>query len=108
MESMQNFDARLSSSALNPLASRTYIVGSLGENPKSILKVADYTYEVNDPVKAVDIMFKIHLSMNLQFPRQSLAVWSFIDKYFYKLNLQICNSSQVITIENEMNIFACS
>ena len=102
---MQSFDVRLKSSASNSLAPRIYVVGSLMENPKSILKIADCSYIVNDPIEAVDIMFKIHLSMDLEFPRQSLAVWSFIDKFFFKQNLNLSNSSQIITLENEMNVF---
>ena len=105
---MLNFDSRLASSASNSLAPRIYVVGSLNENPKSVLKVANFSYVIEDPKTAVDILFKIHLSMDLKFPRQSLSVWSFIDRFIYKQNLDISNSTQVLTIENEMNLFVSS
>ena len=69
---MENFDSRLSSSASQPLAARIYVVGSLRENPECLLKIANFSNIIDDPIEAIDIMFKIHLSMNLEFPRQSL------------------------------------
>jgi hypothetical protein len=104
-DAMNAFDNNLTSSTADSLAPRIYVIGSLTENPTSILKIADFSYAINDPITAVDVMFKLHLSMNLKFPRQSLAVWAFINSFFYKLQLNISNSSQIVTITNEMTLF---
>ena len=103
-DAMVTFDLKLSSSATDSLAPRVYIVGNLKENAKAVLKIADFSYCIDDPFIAVDTMFKLHLSMNLQFPRQSLFTWAIIEQFIYKLNRINISNSQIITIINEMNL----
>lgn len=47
--------------------------------------VDDTYYELHSIVVAVDCCFKIIHALNAEYPTESLPVWSFIQKAFYKI-----------------------
>jgi len=62
------------------------IVGpSINEISKYFVLVNDTYYVLNSIVTAVDTCFKIFHALNLLYPVESLPVWSFIQKGFYKI-----------------------
>lgn len=103
---MHTFDSTLSSSSTDPLPPRIYVIGSLDQNPKALLKVANFDYAIDDPIKAFDVLFRIYVAMSLQFPPQAYPVWIFIERFVYKLKTNNINNSQLSTIINEMEIFS--
>jgi len=69
----------------NPIQPYILIVGTPIE-PKEILVFFDSTkYKVFSIVHAIDVCFKIFHLFNLEYPSQSIAVWIFIQKYFFSL-----------------------
>jgi len=62
------------------------IVGpSINEISKYFVLVNDTYYVLNSILTAVDTCFKIFHALNLLYPVESLPVWSFIQKGFYKI-----------------------
>jgi len=62
------------------------IVGpSINEISNYFVIVNDTYYVLNSIVVAVDTCFKIFHALNLLYPVESLPVWSFIQKGFYKI-----------------------
>lgn len=81
------------------------MIGCLKENPKAIIKIADQAYPIDNPLFCVDVLFKIILSMKLYFPRQSLSVWNFVEKFVYNLSITKNANTQVSTLIKEMQLF---
>jgi hypothetical protein len=71
---MDQYDSNLQSTSQVDLGPRLYIVGDLKENPRALIKLAEFPYTTNDPFIGFDTFFKLHLSMNLQFPRPAISV----------------------------------
>lgn len=105
-DAMKTFDDHLTSSTGDSLPPRVYVIGQLKEKPKALIKIADISYSFDDPLLAFDTFFKVSVGIKLQFPRQSIAVWSFIDRFVYKLDYIKINNSQIDTIINEMKRFS--
>lgn len=95
-EALRTFDTKLTSSAKDPLPPRAYVIGCLKQDPTAVIKVADQSYPIDNPLLCADILFKIILSMKLQFPRHSLSVWNFVEKFFYDLNITKNSNSQIL------------
>lgn len=100
---MRTFNETLSSSSKDPLPPRIYVIGCLTNNPKVLIKIADYEYTLDDPFTGFDVFFKIGLGMNFKYPRQSMTAWVFVENFIYNQKVNTVNNSQLITIINEMN-----
>lgn len=64
-------------------------VFAIGDDITSIKEIYTYfdgiKYKFFNIIRAVDICFKIFYMFNLNFPEESVMVWSFIETYFYKM-----------------------
>ncbi|CRK98914.1 CLUMA_CG011975, isoform A, partial [Clunio marinus] len=105
-EEMQTFDETLPSSTSDLLPPRLYIIGNLKNDPTAVIRLDDIEYTISDPLDAFDVMFKIFIGLNLKYPRQSVIVWTFIERFVYRLNQYHINNSQLLTIINEMTNYA--
>lgn len=88
-----------------PLAPRAYVIGCLKDTPKAVIKIADHSYLVENPLHAIDILFKIILSMTLEFPRQAISVWNFIERFVYKMSITKNTNTQITTLMKEFQLF---
>lgn len=55
------------------------------ETPKFAVCFDDIYYQFETFVVALDICFKLFFVFNFEYPVQCFKVWSFIQKYFYKI-----------------------
>lgn len=88
------------------LGVQPYIV-SVGDtiyNLKKFYVVVDnLTFTFDNFVKALDICFKCHTVFNLNFAYESRFLWTFIQKYFYEIDLQNdCVSSDIISLLSDL------
>lgn len=102
---MNNFESTFSASSTDPLPPRMFIVGNLHDGHKSVVKIENITYEFEDPFMAFETLFKIHHALNSSYPAQSNVVWTFIERFVYKIDSNNISNTQLITILNEMNNF---
>ncbi|CRK98913.1 CLUMA_CG012019, isoform A [Clunio marinus] len=105
-EEMGTFDETSTVSSADPLPPRIYIIGCLKKAPTAVILLDDIEYEISDPLDAFDVMFKIFIGLNLKYPRQSVIVWTFIERFVYRLHQNHINNSQLLTIINEMTNYA--
>lgn len=61
------------------------ISGSILEPKEIVIYFEGIKYRIHSALKAIDICFKIFFVFNLEYPKESLLVWSFIQKYFYNI-----------------------
>lgn len=62
------------------------IVGTVDKIVSSSIIIDNVTYIVADYLRAVDIAFKSFQALNCCYPTVCQTVWSFIQKYIYKIN----------------------
>jgi hypothetical protein len=87
------------------------IIVSLEENvweAKSfIIKFDDIYYELASFLQAFDVLFKIFIVFDLQYPLESQNFYCFVQKYFYELSFKkdpkLARVSQVIAELNKMS-----
>lgn len=76
---------KLQSSNIQPLL---LVVGSI-DNIKSISVYFDgIKYPMVNSLTAVDILYKIMFTFNLEFPKQSQIFYLFIQTFFYEMSTQ--------------------
>lgn len=66
------------------LKPRICIIGSKLET--AVVRTVSQKYTFNDPVQALECCFKIFLSLNTKYPRDSDHVWEFIQKKLFMVN----------------------
>lgn len=85
------------------------IVGSIFQNGnasdhiQSFVVINDTKYELETPLKAVDVCFKAFFTLNYKYPFEGEQVWTFIQKYFFEINTyNDKHFSQLNTIINHL------
>lgn len=61
------------------------------------------SYEIQDPLRAFQIFFKLLIALNLEFPGESANVWHFVEKFIFKIERTLSITSQVRTVINEFS-----
>lgn len=67
------------------------VFGSLGNVQKSVIVLEEHKFPIigpDSPKKAVDIFFKIFITLKKSFPKASKATWQYISKYIYELQVK--------------------
>lgn len=52
---------------------------------KSFVTVNDIIWEMESPLKAIDLCFKSYHVLNAKYPAESEMVWTFIQQTFYNI-----------------------
>jgi len=52
------------------------------------VQIEDIRYHLRTAVAALDVCFKAFFALQLEFPKDVLPVWLFIQKYFFNMNMQ--------------------
>lgn len=66
-----------------------------------------YEVESRELIDAVDILFKIHVLLKIEFAPECKNVWSFFKEYIYKINISDCtNYTVVANFVNNNNLTA--
>jgi len=69
------------------LGPQAIVVGETVDSiTKSYVRVNSVLYEVDNPIKAVDIAFKIMHALDCQYPKESEREWFFLERSIYAIN----------------------
>lgn len=72
------------------------VVGTILEPKEFLVYLDGHKYQINAFLNAIDVCFKIFNLFNLEYPIESVSVWSFIQKYFYKIKTK--TDQQFVTV----------
>lgn len=64
------------------------ICGKLDDIRQSMVVVNDTTYNLPDPMEAVDTCFKIFFALNTRYPAICYHIWVFIAEYVFKIKVE--------------------
>ncbi|XP_046811896.1 uncharacterized protein LOC124421121, partial [Lucilia cuprina] len=71
------------------------ISGSILKPKEIVIYFEGIKYRMHSALNAIDICFKIFFVFNLEYPKESLLVWTFIQKHLYNISTNIdCSSTQ--------------
>lgn len=74
-----------------------FVIGDLDQSPRSVVKINEEIYDVESPLKAVDVCFKSFFVLDAQFPTESEYCYLYLQEYVYKIpkekNLPNCVTS---------------
>lgn len=69
------------------------ICGDLRDIVNSYVLVNEYKYSCSSVLEAVDVCFKSFFALDASYPVLCPHVWTFLDKYVYKLSKKCTNYS---------------
>lgn len=70
------------------LTPRAILVGQDEDSiEKSFVRVNGILYEVENPLKALDLTFKIIHALDADYPKESEREWQFFERAVYKINI---------------------
>ena len=79
------------------LTPRAIIVGQDKDSiVKSYVRVNAVLFEVESPLRALDITFKIIHALDAQYPKESEREWLFLEKAVYKINLKKSTTTKLV------------
>jgi hypothetical protein len=69
------------------------------ENLQGLVRVCDITYTFDNPIDAIETLFKIYFGLNLKY-NEAVLPWTFVEHQIYGLNTTTV-TAQVATLLNE-------
>ncbi|XP_034253506.1 uncharacterized protein LOC117652585 [Thrips palmi] len=90
------------------LGPQAIVVGDTVDSiTKSYVRVNSILYEVDNPLKAVDIAFKIMHTLDCQYPKESEREWFFLERSVYAINANKKNplTVKISSISNDFSRF---
>lgn len=82
------------------MTNQTYIM-AIGEDKFAIeyfLVILDgIIYRLDNMVKAIDVAFKMQFVLGIEYARECVLVWLFIQNYFYNINLNTDKKSTSVS-----------
>lgn len=58
------------------------------EPEKIFICVNEYKYIIHSFLKAVDVCFKIHMALNVEYNFESQHIWEFVQIYLYSIHTE--------------------
>lgn len=78
-------------------------VGKDIKNAKYFVYFDENKYEFENFLGAPDTCFKVFHVLNLEYPKDSIEFWTFIEKYFYNIELSSSKiSSNILCLLKEL------
>lgn len=80
----------------NPIQPCMLIIGTISNPTEIIIYFDEIKYTFFSVIKAIDLCFKMYRVFNIEYPIESLNVWLFIQRYFFKIKSKFDKSCPLI------------
>lgn len=64
----------------------------------------DIVYKCNTILRAIDITFKIYMTVEAPYPPDAVLPWTFLQKYIYRLDSPKKNFTSVLGVASELGL----
>lgn len=81
------------------------IVGEFHNIQNCFVCIDSIRYNIDTPLKAIDLCFKVYHTLNAQYPKEAEPIWTFLQLYIYEIKtLNDGNFTSVSSLMSEIDL----